>query len=127
MKSIRSLYRALKESARDEGGSASVELIVFAIPLFVPLILLASQVTVVSASKVEMAHLARTSLRAFATAENTTLGHARIRQVLDLAINTEDIGNPTASENKSTSNSDGYLTEDAGRVPNQYSQQYSQQ
>ena len=82
MRRIRPYFQALYESVREEKGSASVELVVFAIPLFVPLILLASHLTVVSASKVEIAHLARTSLRAFATAESTALGHARIGQVL---------------------------------------------
>lgn len=99
MKSLRSTLRVIKESVRDERGSASVELVVFAIPLFVPLILLASHLTVVSASKVEIAHLARTSLRAFATAENTTLGHARIREVLDLSTGSAS----TASHGSSTS------------------------
>ncbi len=70
---------------RSEQGSASVELVVFALPLFVPLILLATHLTTVSASKIELSHLARTSLRAFSTAESTSLGHARINQVLGLA------------------------------------------
>ncbi len=70
---------------RDETGSASVELVVFALPLFVPLILLATHLTTVSASKIELSHLARTSLRAFSSAESTSLGHARINQVLKLA------------------------------------------
>ena len=83
MKRLRPYIQALCKSVRDEKGSASVELVVFAIPLCVPLILLASHLTAVSASKVELAHLARTSLRAFATAESTTLGHARIRQVIE--------------------------------------------
>lgn len=69
----------------DEKGSASVELVVFALPLFVPLLLLATHLTTVSASKIELSHLARTSLRAFATAESTPLGHARISQVLGVA------------------------------------------
>lgn len=115
MNSFRSFSRVIKESARDERGSASVELVVFAIPLFVPLILLASHLTVVSASKVEMAHLARTSLRAFATAESTTLGHARVRQVLDLS--TGNVDGIRSSESRSsdfvtgrdTQDVDGYL------------------
>ena len=70
---------------KDDTGSASVELVIFALPLFVPLILLATHLTTVSASKIELSHLARTSLRAFSSAESTSLGHARINQVLMLA------------------------------------------
>jgi len=81
MKSSREVMRLL----RDERGSASVEVVIFAMPLFIPLILLASQMTAVSAAKIEISHLARTSLRAFVTASSTPLGHARVQQVLELA------------------------------------------
>jgi hypothetical protein len=67
---------------RDDRGSASVEMVTLAIPLFIALIMLASHVTAVSASKIEISHLARTALRAFVTASSTPLGHARVQQVL---------------------------------------------
>ena len=67
---------------REERGSASVEMVTLAIPLFVALIMLASHVTAVSASKIEISHLARTALRSFVTASSTPLGHARVQQVL---------------------------------------------
>jgi len=67
---------------REDRGSASVEMVTLAIPLFIALVMLASHVTVVSASKIEISHLARTALRAFVTASSTPLGHARVQQVL---------------------------------------------
>jgi len=67
---------------REERGSASVEMVTLAMPLFVALIMLASHVTAVSASKIEISHLARTALRSFVTASSTPLGHARVQQVL---------------------------------------------
>ena len=67
---------------REDRGSASVEMVTLAIPLFIALIMLASHVTAVSASKIEISHLARTALRAFVTASSTPLGHARVQQVL---------------------------------------------
>jgi len=45
---------------REDRGSASVEMVTLAIPLFIALIMLASHVTAVSASKIEISHLART-------------------------------------------------------------------
>ena len=74
---------------REERGSASVEMVTLAIPLFVALIMLASHVTAVSASKVEISHLARTALRSFVTAPSTPLGHARVQQVLHYSDGTD--------------------------------------
>lgn len=75
---------------RDERGSASVEMVTLAIPLFVALIMLASHVTAVSASKIEISHLARTALRSFVTASSTPLGHARVQQVLHYSDGTSN-------------------------------------
>jgi hypothetical protein len=72
---------------QDEKGSASTEFVVFLIPLFIPLILLASHLFEISHSKIESGALARTAIRAFVTAESTQLGHARIRQVLENSQN----------------------------------------
>ena len=62
-----------------------MEMVIFAMPLFIPLIILASHMASVSSSKIEISHLARTSLRAFVSAPSTPLGHARIQQVLLVA------------------------------------------
>lgn len=77
--------REVNRRLGNERGSASVEVVLFAMPLFIPLIMLASHVASVSASKIEISHLARTSLRAFVTASSTPLGHARVQQVLQVA------------------------------------------
>jgi hypothetical protein len=81
---VGTLHRFLAR-LRNEDGSASVEMVTFAIPLFIPLLLLASHTMTVASSKIEVSHLARTSLRAFVTASSTPLGHARIQQVLGIA------------------------------------------
>lgn len=80
---------------RAEDGSASVELVIFAMPLFIPLLMLASHAMAVSSSKIETSHLARTALRAFVTAPSTPLGHARIQQVIKVSDSREldDFGN----------------------------------
>ena len=86
----------LRRILKEERGSASVEMVIFAMPLFIPLILLASHAASVSSSKIEISHLARTSLRAFVSAPSTPLGHARIQQVLLVAegrdMQARDIG-----------------------------------
>jgi hypothetical protein len=76
----------------DEEGSASVELVIFAMPLFIPLLMLASHALALSASKIETSHLARTALRAFVSAPSTPLGHARVQQVLMVAERQLDVG-----------------------------------
>jgi hypothetical protein len=76
----------------DEEGSASVELVIFAMPLFIPLLMLASHAMALSASKIETSHLARTALRAFVSAPSTPLGHARVQQVLMVAERQLDVG-----------------------------------
>lgn len=65
-----------------EKGSASAEFVLWVIPLFLPLIILIGQVSEVGSFKIETMHLARTALRAFVTAPDTSTGHLRIRQVL---------------------------------------------
>lgn len=76
---------SLRSLLHEDKGSATVEVVIFALPLFIPLIMLASHVTSVSASKIESSHLARTALRAFVSAPSTTLGHARVQQVLQVS------------------------------------------
>lgn len=77
----------------DEEGSASVELVIFAMPLFIPLLMLASHAMTLSSSKIETSHLARTALRAFVSAPSTPLGHARVQQVLMVAEQQLGVGN----------------------------------
>lgn len=77
--------KRMKSLLREDRGSATVEVVIFALPLFIPLIMLASHVTGLSASKIESSHLARTALRAFVSAPSTTLGHARVQQILQIS------------------------------------------
>ena len=81
---LRSLIRRLKH-LQGERGSASTEFVLWVIPLFMPLIILIGQVSEISSSKIETLHLARTALRAFVSAPDTSTGHLRIKQVLALS------------------------------------------
>ena len=67
-----------------ERGSASAEFVLWVIPLFLPLIILIGQVSEIGSAKIESMQLARTALRAFVSAPNTSTGHLRVRQVLAL-------------------------------------------
>ena len=80
---LRSLVRRMKH-LQGERGSASTEFVLWVIPLFLPLIILIGQVSEISSSKIETLQLARTALRAFVSAPDTSTGHLRIKQVLAL-------------------------------------------
>jgi hypothetical protein len=80
---LRSLIRGMKH-LQGERGSASAEFVLWVIPLFLPLIILIGQVSEISSSKIETLQLARTALRAFVSAPDTSTGHLRIKQVLAL-------------------------------------------
>jgi hypothetical protein len=84
---------------REEDGSASVELVIFAMPLFIPLLMLASHAMALSSSKIETSHLARTALRAFVTAPSTPLGHARVQQVLQVSEASSSVPSGQFQEN----------------------------
>jgi hypothetical protein len=80
---LRSLIRGMRH-LQGERGSASAEFVLWVIPLFLPLIILIGQVSEISTSKIETLQLARTALRAFVSAPDTSTGHLRIKQVLAL-------------------------------------------
>lgn len=74
---------------RCERGSASVEFVLWVLPLFLPLVIVIGQVSEIASSKMEAMQLARTALRAFVSAPNTATGHLRVQQVLSLSPGTK--------------------------------------
>ena len=67
----------------DESGSAIAEFVLIATPLFIPALIFFSSIQQSAKEEMTVSTLARQSLRAFITADNLSLGHQRIRFLLD--------------------------------------------
>jgi hypothetical protein len=87
----------------DERGSASLEFVAIAIPLFIPLIILVGQVTAISTAKMEDLQIARTALRAFVDAPNSSIGEMRVREILSLSQSASQSSNKSASQSSNQS------------------------
>ena len=70
-------------SDRDEEGSAVVEFVLIALPLFLPALLFFSSLHATARTEIDLSNLARQSLRAFVTAENLSTGHQRVKFILN--------------------------------------------
>lgn len=68
--------------AKSEGGSALVEFIVFAIPLFIPLVFLINGFAARSYLEIEYQNIARQSLRAFVASPDFETGIRKIEFIL---------------------------------------------
>ena len=79
----RLLQRAKESMQRDE-GSASVEFVVLALPLFIPIFIFLGQFAAVSSHEMAMQTLARESLRSFIESSSDESGEALIRQVIEV-------------------------------------------
>ena len=92
----RLLWLAKKAVQRDE-GSASVEFVVLALPLFIPIFIFLGQFSAVSSHEMVMQTLARESLRSFIESSSDESGEALIRQVIEvggtsLGLTQQEIG-----------------------------------
>ena len=67
-----------------EEGSASVEFVVLALPLFIPIFIFLGQFSVVSSHEMVLQTLARESLRSYIESSNDQTGEALIRQVIEV-------------------------------------------
>ena len=65
-----------------EEGSAIVEFVLIATPLFIPALLFFIALQHVSINEIQVENLARQSLRAFTTASSISEGHQRIQLIL---------------------------------------------
>ena len=74
--------KQLAEKLKDEFGSASVEFVLLAIPLFLPILLFLGQFENLSNAELVARTLARESLRAYVTSDNALVASNRAHQVL---------------------------------------------
>ena len=72
----------LSKSEKDDEGSAVVEFVLIAAPLFLPVLLFFSALHNTARTEIELSNLARQSLRVFVTAEDLNSGHQRVKFVL---------------------------------------------
>ena len=73
-----------KNAVQREEGSASVEFVVLALPLFIPIFIFLGQFSVVSSHEMVLQSLARESLRSYIESSNDETGEALIRQVIEV-------------------------------------------
>lgn len=78
------LLQLAKESMQRDEGSASVEFVVLALPLFIPIFIFLGQFAAVSSHEMAMQTLARESLRSFIESSSDESGEALIRQVIEV-------------------------------------------
>ena len=73
-----------KKAVQREEGSASVEFVVLALPLFIPIFIFLWQFSAVSSHEMVLQTLARESLRSYIESSNDQTGEALIRQVIEV-------------------------------------------
>jgi Flp pilus assembly protein TadG len=76
--------RLAKKAVQREEGSASVEFVVLALPLFIPIFIFLGQFSAVSSHEMVLQTLARESLRSYIESSNDQTGEALIRQVIEV-------------------------------------------
>ena len=77
------LWHAKKAIQREE-GSASIEFVVLALPLFIPIFIFLGQFSAVSSHEMVLQTLARESLRSYIESSNDQTGEVLIRQVIEV-------------------------------------------
>lgn len=75
-------YKHIRNGISGEDGSASIEFVLLAIPLFLPILIFLVQFENLSSSELIARSLVRESLRAFVTSENPWSASDRAEQVL---------------------------------------------
>ena len=81
---LKRLLWLAKNSMQREEGSASVEFVVLALPLFIPIFIFLGQFSVVSSHEMVLQTLARESLRSYIESSNDQTGEALIREVIEV-------------------------------------------
>jgi hypothetical protein len=74
----------IKRSVGDESGSASVEFVLLALPLFIPIFIFLNQFSTLSSQEMALQTLARESVRAFVESKDDRTGGALVNQVINL-------------------------------------------
>ena len=86
----------LAKIVKDERGSASVEFVLLALPLFIPIFIFLNQFSTLSSQEMALQTLARESVRAFIESNSDQSGGALVNQVITLGgaklgLNPEEI------------------------------------
>lgn len=81
---MRKLLSLISNSLRRQEGSASVEFIVLALPLFIPILVFLGQFSSVNSHEMVLQTLARESLRSYIESRNDEAGEALIREVIEV-------------------------------------------
>lgn len=68
----------------DQRGSASVEFVLLALPLFIPILIFLGQFSTVSSNEMVLQTLSRESLRSFVESNNDSSGEVLVRQVIEV-------------------------------------------
>jgi hypothetical protein len=74
----------MKSAMKKEEGSASVEFVLLALPLFIPIFIFLGQFSAISSHEMVMQTLARESLRSYIESSNDESGAALIREVIEV-------------------------------------------
>lgn len=82
MESVRTKGK-LRKQLLDDQGSASVEFVLLALPLFIPIFIFLGQFSVVSSHEMALQTLSRESLRAFIESNSDQAGGILIREVIE--------------------------------------------
>jgi Flp pilus assembly protein TadG len=80
----KNLFSGAKNFFSAQKGSASVEFVLLALPLFIPILIFLGQFSTVSSHETVMQTLARESLRSYIESSNDESGEAHIRQVIEV-------------------------------------------
>ena len=81
---MRKLLSLISNSLSRQEGSASVEFIVLALPLFIPILVFLGQFSSVNSHEMVLQTLARESLRSYIESRNDEAGEALIREVIEV-------------------------------------------
>lgn len=81
---MKKLLSLINNSLRRQEGSASVEFIVLALPLFIPILIFLGQFSSVNSHEMALQTLARESLRSYIESSNDESGEALIREVIEV-------------------------------------------
>jgi Flp pilus assembly protein TadG len=76
--------RVATNAVQREEGSASVEFVLLALPLFIPILIFLGQFSAISSHEMVLQTLTRESLRSYIESNNDKSGEALIRQVIEV-------------------------------------------
>ena len=81
---MKRLMRVASNAVQREEGSASVEFVLLALPLFIPILIFLGQFSAISSLEMVLQTLTRESLRSYIESNNDKSGEALIRQVIEV-------------------------------------------